>query len=533
MAREFTVRSALELPAFRGTPYSVVAGSEALDRPVRWVHTGEIPDLYRFLSGGEMLLTAGLGMGATAEQQQLFVERIAEAGAAVLVIELSGRMFSTMPEVVVDTARRLNLPLIALDGEIPFAEVSAQVHEMLVESRVADLVADEAAGQAFMNLLLAGKDYPAVVRELARRAVRPVVLEDVSHRILAYAGATPAADELTADWARHSRAVHERNPHAEPDPARQESTGVACVRRPIVLRGESWGWLHLLHGGGTVPTRADVSALERAAATVAVTLLGERESGARAAKREAALLNRLLLGDISGEDFLTRALALGQDMRENDLMVAVIGQQRGRSADRDLKTLLHAAGLPAIVGDLGDFELAVVGVARRPDAGGELVGLLHRAGVWGGLSRVVGAAGLAAALRQGRSAASAAAAGAERGLIHFDDLGVLRLLVSLAEGPELARYVEDELGELLRHDTTSSHPLLPTLRAFLECGGNKTRATDLLFVQRRTLYYRLDRIGRLLGKDLEDVSVQQRLLMALQGHDLLSRPLRGEVSRSP
>ena len=59
MSRVLTVRSALELEVFQRTEVRVLAGAQHLDRPVRWVHTGEIPDIHRFLSGGEMLLTAG------------------------------------------------------------------------------------------------------------------------------------------------------------------------------------------------------------------------------------------------------------------------------------------------------------------------------------------------------------------------------------------------------------------------------------------------------------------------------------------
>jgi purine catabolism regulator len=538
MSRVLTVRSALELEVFQRTEVRVLAGAQHLDRPVRWVHTGEIPDIHRFLTGGEMLLTAGLGMGSTAEEQRGFIRRIAEARAAVLVVELAGRMFTTMPAAAIETAEELGLPLVGLSEEVPFVEASAQVHEMLVEMRIAELVAEEATGQAFMDLLLAGEDYLGLTAELARRTGRPVVLENVNHHILAYSGATADADRITGQWGVHSRTMHER--HTTPaDPVRRVPTAragsfrevAACARRPVVLRGESWGWLHLMHGEVT-PSRADLNALDRASAAVAITLLSEREHGARAAKREGALINRLLLEDISGEDFIGRALGIGHDLRERSLVIGVAGRNGDAgSATETLAALLHEAGLPAVVGDIGDFDLAVIGLPDRT-TDRDLVALLEDGGIWGGLSRPAEPAGLVTAIRQGRSAATAAAvtgrpASGPGTVLRFDDLGVLRLLVAVAEGPELAQYVEDELGELLHHDASSANPLLPTLRAFLDQGANKSRAADVLFVQRRTLYYRLERIGAILGLDLEDLDVRQRLQLALRGHDLLRRPLSG------
>lgn len=73
--------------------------------------------------------------------------------------------------------------------------------------------------------------------------------------------------------------------------------------------------------GGKQPSPPGLRTLERAAATVAISLLSERESGARASQRQTALLNRLLLGDISGERFVTLGQALGQDLRGRDLIV--------------------------------------------------------------------------------------------------------------------------------------------------------------------------------------------------------------------
>jgi purine catabolism regulator len=62
---------------------------------------------------------------------------------------------------------------------------------------------------------------------------------------------------------------------------------------------------------------------------------------------------------------------------------------------------------------------------------------------------------------------------------------VLRLLMTVADTPDLASYVEDELGPLLKHDAGTANPLLPTLRAFLQCDSGKSEAAKKLYVQRR------------------------------------------------
>lgn len=522
-----TVRSALDLEVFHRTRTTVLAGVRNLDREVRWVHTGEIPDIGEYLSGGEMLLTAGLGMGRTADRQQSFVRQVAAAGAAVLVVELSGRAFSSMPPAVVEESERQGLPLVGLQHEIPFVDVSAQIHELLVNLRTKELTSEEAIGHAFIDLLLADTDYVALSDELARRTRRPVVLEDITHQIMSYAGPTEEADDIVVNWDQHSRVLHELDLMSPGEVSWSiaaerfcDADSVNCSRRPVVVRGECWGWLHLLHDGA-MPSAADIFALHRAAAAIAISLLSDREAGARAALRQGALISRLMLGDLAGEEFVARALGLGRDLHGRMLIVCVSAKDNGFGAS-EMAALLAGAEFPAVVADIGDDVLAVVGL--RSDVDSEVHTAISEHDIRAGLSRVVFAGQLQIAVQQAQvSAAAAKTVRVGSNVLRFDELGVLRLLVTLAQGPELAQYVEDELGSLLAHDAGTTTPLLPTLRAYIQCDGNKSRAAELLFVQRRTLYYRLARIERLLHASLGDMERRLRLLLAVRGLDLLRR----------
>nr|WP_206439085.1 PucR family transcriptional regulator [Streptomyces scabichelini] len=528
-----TVEGALSLEVFSRVPFTLYAGKENLHRTVRWVHPVEIPDIARFLKGGEMLLTAGLGIDHTASAQRAYVRALAEAGAAVLVIELSGRAYTEMPRVLVHEAARLGLPLVGLDGELPFVEVSAQVHGSLVDHRISELTAYERLNDTFMRLLLAGRDHVAFTQALADEIARPVILEDASRRVVAYSSGTGASDSVVSNWDLHSRVLHARDSHEGPLVAsvpltpsgegEAPGTAAACTRRAILIRGERWGWLHVIHDSDALSSPAQ-HAIDRTADAIAISVLSARQVRAQAAQRENALVNRLLLGDISGEAFISRALRLGKDLRGRPLLaICAVKESAPDPEDRtSLVAAFESIALPAVVADIGDHVMAIVGLARaqdEPQVAAHLSGEELRAGV----SRSCPPTELSTAIRQARSAASVAATHSGREVVRFDDLGLLRLLVSLSQGPELANYVDDELGPVLRHDADSPHPLLPTLRAFLENDANKSKTADQLYIQRRTLYYRLDRLDALLGRSLDESDVRQSLALALRGLDLLQQ----------
>ena len=91
-----TLRAALRLPALRRAVPEVVAGADELDRPVRWVHAGEVPDMPSLLMGGELLLTTGMGIGKGEADQRRFAAALAERSVAALALEL-GSTFAEVP----------------------------------------------------------------------------------------------------------------------------------------------------------------------------------------------------------------------------------------------------------------------------------------------------------------------------------------------------------------------------------------------------------------------------------------------------
>src|SRR5499426_2613953 len=73
-----SVRDVLALDSVRYGSPRVVAGVEALDRPVRWVHVAEVPDIASLLRGGELVLTTGIGLPADDAGLRGFVAELAE-----------------------------------------------------------------------------------------------------------------------------------------------------------------------------------------------------------------------------------------------------------------------------------------------------------------------------------------------------------------------------------------------------------------------------------------------------------------------
>ncbi|MER8225025.1 helix-turn-helix domain-containing protein [Streptomyces sp. NPDC094143] len=122
-----------------------------------------------------------------------------------------------------------------------------------------------------------------------------------------------------------------------------------------------------------------------------------------------------------------------------------------------------------------------------------------------------GLAGLGTAWREASAAARAALAEPRLGPVaEWTAIGPFRLLTALP--PEVAR--DPAVRTLL---FPAHRELARTAEVYLDCAGQAARAAAELGVHRQTLYYRLSRIEKLTGLDLDDGEDRLLLHMALKG----------------
>jgi purine catabolism regulator len=568
-----TLREVLELDPLRSAGPQVLSGHDRLDQPVRWVHVAELPDIAYLLRGGELVLTTGMGIAGSGEVQRRYVAELAEANVAGVVIEL-GRNFQRIPQAMVRSAEQRGLPIIALTREARYVEVTETVHRAIINRQYELLSRAERVSRELTELILSGAGLGRIVSRLAEIFGNHVVLEDGAHQVVEIGGPRAGLGDVLASWEEHSRSGHEEvdrgtvHQHEEVGagghPGRAAGGGhragasPRCMWVGLWLRHDPWGRLHVLETESRFHEITELL-VDRAGAALGLALLSEKDAAHLADRAGSALIGEVVAGRHgSAADLLRRARSLGADLGRGPLAavaieVAELSEVAVRDAlseeerlqirlsvVHDVREAARERGSAALIGLLGDRVMAVVDVRRADPLGSALEDILRLAAArlaarYPSLSLVAGASGEAAPGSLNKAAEDAVVAltyGRRRGrgrlVTHFPELGTYQLLARLAQGPELARFVESELRPLLDHDSRARSKLLPTLRSYLDGAGRKADAVRALGIQRRTLYARLERIARLLDRDLDAQDTRTRLTLALQGLDLLRE--RGPIA---
>ncbi len=478
-----TLAEVLALPPVQKGAPRVRVGADRLDRPVRWVHVSEIPDVAGTLTGDELLLSTGIVVADARADIDAYVRSLCDAGAAALCVEL-GSHLAELPESVVRSARRRGLPLVEFRRTVRFVEITEVVHSRILNAQYERLRFAQRVHDAFDTL---GIESPPVGDVLARAgelAGQPVVLEDLAHHAVAFSGPAPAA-ELLRDWEARSRLAPTTAHTAVVGPEQW-----TCA--PVGPRRRRWGRLvvPLRHAGDDEQL---AMVLERAAEAIAIGRLVRGDGFDITREAQGGLLQELLAGRPADESALRsrmRALGLGTGRAYAVLVVALPPQGDGTYSAETERAVADAAaataqaqGRSALTGVVAPGRIAVVlpcaGESREPEAVSALAdGLRARAHAPAGI--VIGAAvpvsrlaRLPAALEEASHVADVAATGRTARAVHRSaDLGVRGLLWWFRDDPRLAAFTETTLRPLLAHDAERRTGLMDLLRAHLEADGN-------------------------------------------------------------
>ncbi|MFG3050833.1 PucR family transcriptional regulator [Kitasatospora sp. NPDC048239] len=547
-----TVARVLDLEVMRRGLPQVVAGAEHLERPVRWVHVSELPDVAGMLQGGELVLTTGIALPEDREGLARYVRELAEVGVAGLVIEFGRRYFDSLPRALVHAAEQRGLPLIALRRELRFVAVTEAVHALVVNAQLEQLRASEAVHQVFNELVVEGAEPAEVVRQVARMAGAPVVLENLAHQVLAHDTAGRPETELLEDWERRSRGVRPagRTGH---DPRS------GWLVTTVGARGQDWGRLVLVQDPAVLPdgeSHPHAMLLERGASALALNRLVVRDRESLERQTHRTLLSGILTHALTVSEVALRAQALGVPLEGRRLVGVVLRQRRGpipaaleaQARLRDFTELaagaIRGCRLSALVGALDDEGVGVlIALGAQQDehaaldsfsaALRRLMTEAHRdAGP--APAPVVAAGSSVGSVRDARrtlleatqvadAALHDAPGGRAAAYYRLPDVRLRGLLHLLRDDARLQTYVERELGPLLAYDAEHNSQLVQMLRIYLEQGRNKSAAADAAHLSRPSFYDRLHKVERILGVDLDQVESCLSLHVALLALDAVRR----------
>jgi purine catabolism regulator len=525
----------LALPSFSAA--AVVAGSDLLDRQISWSHVVDMPDPVPWMRPGFLLLTTGFSWpdGEAEQRRQIAGLAATEIAAVVMAVPKFVEHFSPAAR---DQAERSRLPLIEIPFEVPFAQITEELHRAIMLEPYRLIERSEAIHRALMHVATRDATLDDLARELSQLIGRSVTFEDPAGKLLAAATTGEDVDRVRRETlergssplevigALERTALNRRIRAAEKPlriPAMPEQGMSARVACPIRIGAELVGVVWIIEGVEPL-NELDHRAAEHAALIAAIYIAHKRELTTTEERLGYASFLSLLEGEGPAPLADERVRLLGFDPSER-YRVGIVVVPQPLPLDRDglERRDRVAATVREALRKAGREQLVSATLNRVPFLipPGVDIGAVDAALNDPALSIAVGREhpGVEGARASYREALSLLSYRDRPRIATYDDMLVPRVITGDAAARE--SFLNDFFEPL--RERKNGRELAIALLTLARHGFRFRQAADALAIHPNTLRYRLDRVSDALGIDLSDADVQFRVQLAARLLDAENR----------
>jgi PucR family transcriptional regulator, purine catabolism regulatory protein len=525
-----TVKDLLQRKHFENI--EVVAGHGGLNRMVKWVHVVDVTKIRNLLNGNELILSTGL---AWKEDKALFlsvVEQLIDSHAAGLCIEI-GTYTSLLPHEIIDLANQHHFPIILFKQEVPFVEITQDIHTLLINHQYQMISDLEGYSQELNKKLLTIDDHNEILTFIQQYLKTQVITLFSGNDMLF----TPKVSE------------QERLEMMNLIESRDKTSAANLARIPIQLLGDNQAELMILSKDREL-TDFDQLILDRTATALAQFLLRKHYVEEKRRAEETEWLTSWLDGEYSEEAIHEYLAYHSPAVKPKGAFVCLCKLDPfGTYSNVDLtyfklyfRTVFEQQGFTIFSFEKRD-SLIFIFLNKRNTATWkqrmkEGIQKLMQNDFKIGKHKSKPELAIGKYVEELKNIHHSYQTAIETIRIQnrcsqheasyfYDDLHIFRLISQLNRHLDLNEIVLEYLEPVIKYDKKYNGKLMETLKTYLACNGSKQETAKRLYVVRQTLYHRIEKLEKLLGNDFMNHEKRLAIEFMLHSYEFLlsSKPV--------
>jgi purine catabolism regulator len=525
----FTVRDMLQLPCF--SDLEVIAGEKGLDREVKAADVMDAPDVYEWIIGGEVIITTAYVMKDDPMAMENLIIKIEEAGAAALCIKLK-RFIDELPDEVLETANKLDFPVIFVPFHYLFSEFINPLLSEVINNQAKRLSISEKIHKSFTQLVIEGGGLQQIVNTLAELIKKDVAFYDVYFDEVYIAGFSSefkveinssSLEELLARYDYYSVKIDKK------------------IYGYLIISDK-----YIKNSGDKINEYEEIS-LEHAMTVLKLNIQKKISNHQIETKYRDQFIHDLLFNNIQSLKEVKKRASLYDWTFDKGLVTIIVDIDDFKSKYLEIqsnlsqtlekvrrniflktKNIVESFFSHAVYTTFSDNIVFIIqNFYKEEYFSNKIKDITNKInekikkdidftvtiGVGSYKDSVMD---IHESYAEAQKAIKLSRVLKKDKIIFYDDLGIYKLLEDFSETDSIKEFYDSYLGSLIQYDDEHNAELLHTLESLIKNDWNIKETAEKLFVHYNTVKYRMKRISKILGIDLQDPEQKFNLALSLK-----------------
>ncbi|WP_191561885.1 PucR family transcriptional regulator [Metabacillus idriensis] len=506
----------------------VIAGAKGLYRQLKWVHIVESIQISNLLNGHELILTTGLGFRDDPHHFVFFLEQLIERQTAGLCIEM-GTHIHSIPEEVIKLANHHHFPIILFHQEVPFVEITQDVHSLIINKQYQLLTDLENYSQQLNKMLLEIEDDQQILKFLQSYLEVQVIAVLSGNKADFYPELKGNEKEELLMKIKNADIGIKTN----------------IASQPVQILGETYAELLIISKCRDL-NEFDLLILDRTVNAFAQHLLRDLYVKEKKMAEESEWLTNWLEGEYTDEVIREQLSFIDPNLRLNGGAVCICKLMPDSSAHSPnvdgtyfkllFRTVFEQFGFHLFTVEVRHHLIFIVGNKRNKKDWKERMNQaflrihsgngserLRNSSISIGVGKFADKLG---SIHQSYQTAKETLALQDslcnEGKSYFyQDLHMYRMMSLLKKHGNLEETIHEYLAPVIEYDLKYNGDMMLTLKTYLACNGSKQETSKKLFIVRQTLYHRIEKLELLLGENFMSSDRRLALEFMLMAHDFI------------
>ncbi|MBI9012105.1 MAG: PucR family transcriptional regulator ligand-binding domain-containing protein [Clostridiales bacterium] len=552
------VSEILELEFFKNA--IVLCGEKGLDNYIAKVNVMEVPDIIDWVKPGEFLLTTAYSIKDDILKLNELIPVMKRIGVAGLGIKTK-RYIEKLPQSVLDTANAHDLPVISIPLDLSFGDIISNILTSVVNRQMKVLVQIDEFNTRLKEIMLRGGELNEIALMIEGVVNAPVAIyEEIFKDYVCVAedryrtALNDIIESIFIKKTSKSRQGYGRNDIKEHEDIIDGVT-IKRLMIPIYSDDISYGYVIIWDVNNNIPD-ATLVMIEAATSLIALNsskklsvyenenkhkidfieeLLSSQETQQMRAVEKASYFD-FNIGHIYG------VLLVSIDKTYTEVAITPNNAKMLKQLNSKLISVVERLHRfykgEMIYGNKSDRVIFLLGYDQSVDetcmkknmlqVGEELLKFARLENIHNkisiGLGRTYGDyKDLYKSYREAqRSVHKIGLSKEDNKILHFDELGIYRILSNEEVQPEIQQFFIETLGNIVAYDREKDAELLETLKMYYACGCNLKRVSEEMYTHYNTVIYRIQRIKEIGNIDFSDPNVSLNVHIALKILDVIN-----------